>query len=131
MEPKNLKLGWTVSETIGIAIVNPRGLKSMNVIAKSIFSSETGSIDIRRYSIEILGAVEGASKAFAEEILSRNITTPDYESWQYSEVIDIVYRNGEYILYLTGNGQGLIDQDLWITFKRGVERICNGLKAFL
>lgn len=98
---------------------------------KSIFGDEVGSIDIRRYSIEITGAIEHASKAFAEEILSRKITTPDYESWQYFEVIDIVYRNGEYILYLTGNGQGLIDQDVWMTFKRGVEKICNGLKAFL
>lgn len=130
MEPKQLKLGWTVSETIGVAVVNPRGLKSMNIITKNIFGNEAGSIDIRRYSIEIVGAVESAAKAFAEEILSKKIATPDYESWQYFDVIDIVYRNGEYILYLTGNGRGLIDPDLWMTFKKDVEKICR-MKAFL
>jgi len=131
MSDKNLKLGWTVSETIGIAVVNPRGVSSMKAIPKFYFHNEGGGIDIRRYSIEIIGNPESAAKAFAEGILSKKDLKPGYDTWQYCDVIDIVYTDNKYYVSLTGNGLGLIDQDVWMSFKKNVQTICNDLKAFL
>lgn len=131
MSAKELKLGWTVSETIGVAIVNPRGVNSMKAIPRFNFKNEQGGIDIRRYSIEITGSVEGAASAFAKAILDRTTNRNQNEHWTYCDIIYVNYDGGVYRLHLNEDGDGLIDPDIWSAFKKHVEKICNDLKAFL
>lgn len=125
MEPKNLKLGWTVSETIGVAVVNPRGVTGMKAVSAFNFQNEHGGIEIRQYSIEITGSTESAAKAFAEEILSKK------KPQSYFNVIRVDVENNKYTITLGKGGTGLISPEVWAEFKKNVERICNDLKAFL
>ena len=125
MSAKELKLGWTVSETIGVAVVNPRGVTGMKAIPKFNFQSDKGGIEIRQYSIEITGSTEAAAKAFAEEILSKK------SAQSYFNVIRVDVKDNKYTIALGKGGSGLISPEVWAEFKKNVERICNDLKAFL
>lgn len=103
------KIGWMVSESIGVSVVNPKVV--MKAIPRFTFGNEQGEIDIRQYSITITGSHEAAAKAFAEAILSRGTGSQNSE-WSYC-------------------GVGIVSPIDWDAFKKNVERICNGLKAFL
>jgi hypothetical protein len=131
MSDEKLKLGWTMYETIGVAVVNPRAVNG--IISREIFGNARGSIELRRHSIEIQGAVEIAARAFAEDILSsRKSPEPlDTSSWRYLSLIEVTHDEGIYVINLTENGQGLIDPNLWIVFKTMVEKICNNLTVFI
>ena len=138
---KELKLGWTVHEVIGVAVVNPRGITNATVRRGSVFGDENGKIDIRRWSIEISGSHEAAARAMAEEILKYKPTRLDarsvnelpdnYHVWDYERVVQVTRRNGHFTIDLTVDGKGLIDPEVWTLFKTKVEKICNTLKAFL
>lgn len=128
-ETKELKLGWVVSETIGVAIVNPRATGMAKALPRHVFENENGGIDIRRYSIEIFGQHEAAAKAMAEELLKHK--TGSNHSWNYMGVIECEEYLGRFIIRLTEKGEGIIDPEVWATFKKNVEKICNDLKAFL
>jgi hypothetical protein len=139
-ETKELKLGWTVHEVIGVAVVNPRATRAA-VVSRNIFGDDRGRIDIRRWSIEIHGSLEAAARAFAEEVLKYKPTSLDarivaelpdnYHAWDYERVIQVTRRNGHFTVDLTQDGVGLIDPEVWAAFKTKVEKICNTLKAFL
>lgn len=126
---KELKVGWTVSETIGVAIVNPRAVAGMKAIPKYIFDNADGGIEIKRYSISIYGDREAAAKAMAEEIL--NHKTGSNHDWNYMGVIVAEEYLGKFSIKLTENGEGIVDPEIWLTFKKNVEKMCNDLKAFL
>jgi hypothetical protein len=128
-ETKELKLGWTVSETIGVAIVNPRAMGVAKALPKYVFENAEGGIDIRKYSIELFGRHEAAAKAMAEELLKHK--TGSNHSWNYMGVVEGEERLGQLSITLTQNGLGLIDPEVWAAFKKNVEKMCNDLKAFL
>lgn len=129
---KELKLGWTVSETIGIAVVNPRAVAGVKAIPKYIFDNEEGGIEIRRYSIHIFGNPEAAAKAMAEELLKRrDASVPSACTWDYMKVIEVTRTGTTFSVNLTDDGLGLIDPEVWAPFKKNVEKITNKLVAFL
>ena len=132
-ENKELKLGWVVSETIGVAIVNPRGVNGMKAIPKFVFGDENGYIEIRRYSIQIVGSLEAAAKAMVEKELlpRRDATSPSPASWDYMKVIEVTRTGTTFKIDLTDDGLGLIDPEIWATFKKSVEKMSNDLTAFL
>lgn len=137
-ESKPLKLGWVVHEVIGQAIVNTRAMGK--AIPRHIFENEKGGIEIRRYSIQIFGDHEAAALAMAEELLKHKAgLTPtvimglpeDHDAWNYMKVVEATRHNKTYTINLTDDGLGLIDPEVWSTFKKSVEKITNKLTAFL
>lgn len=131
-EPKQLKLGWVVHEVIGVAVVNPRAVAGVKAIPGYIFENEKGGIEIRRYSIQIFGDHEAAALAMAEELLPRrDASSPSPASWDYMKVIEVTRTGTIFSINLTDDGLGLIDPEVWATFKKNVEKITNKLTAFL
>lgn len=106
----------------------------MKAIPKYFFHNENGSIEIRRFSIEIEGSLEGAARAFAEEILKNKQIygeTAPLNRWDYMSVIRVEHIDSKYTLTLLEAGQGLIDPEVWANLKKDVEKICNNLTVFL
>lgn len=128
-ETKELKLGWTISETIGVAIVNPRAMGAVKALPRHVFENENGGIDIRRFSIEIFGRHEAAAKAMAEELLKHK--SGSNHDWNYMGVIIAEEYLGRFTIKLSEKGEGIIDPEVWLTFKKNVEKMCNDLKVFL
>ena len=133
MSDQPLKLGWTVHEVIGIAVVNPRALSGAAGMPKELFGDNRGYIEVRSYSIEINGALEAAALAFAEDILKSKRWAGDVpnDRWRYHNVIEVRRDQNVFTVNLTEQGLGLIDPDLWASFKKSVEKICNDLPAFI
>ena len=125
------KLGWSCSEIIGMAIVNPHG--TVAALIQRVFASETGTLMIIGLPV-MTGTVEGAALAFANEILDRNIPTNDtglriYRNAEDTELIGVRRENGTYVLYYLE--PHLFQGDEWVRFKSAVEKICNGLTVFM
>lgn len=145
-DEKKLKLNWTVHETIGPAIVNARGIaqgSSSAIVGSSYippiysrrfnisrFDSETGSIRISPYCIEIFGELNGAAYALAKDILSHKFPYNPNEGINYSDAIVVKRDGSKFYLELGPTGQGIFNPDLWPIFKARVEKLCNDLSAF-
>jgi hypothetical protein len=104
----------------------PRG-STVKAVPRIYLSSETGSIEIRQYSFTIRGSVEGAALAMAEDILKKKKENPQAQSHYYM-AIDVFNRDNEIIL---GINSVPYDKEVWDTFKKNVEKICNNLTAFI
>ncbi len=120
--------GWTITETIGIAVVNTRAVSNAIRATRFHFKNEKGSLFIDRYSIIIEGQIEAAAVAFAEDVLKNAKINPDLN---YLNIIGASIENGKYTLTLLEQGLGIIDPDVWLTFKSNVESICNNLTVFI
>jgi hypothetical protein len=126
-----LKLGWTVSETIGMAIVNPRAVSALR--GKFVFSSETGTLTITDLPV-ITGAVEGAALAFANDVLEAKMPANStdlriYRNREMLELIGVRRENSTYVLYYLE--PDLFQGEDWVRFKAAVEKICNDLTIFI
>lgn len=125
------KIGWTISETIGISIINPRATTGYR--RKYIFSSETGTLTIVGLPV-ITGALEGAAIALVNDILEAKMHDSStnlriYKNQEGVELIGVRRENGTYVLYYLE--PHLFQGDGWIRFKVAVEKICNGLTIFM
>lgn len=100
----------------------------MKAFPRIIFSHKESSIAIRDHLITIVGKIEDVAVAFAEDILKRKRANPDYTLFDYM-AIDVVIENGEVILRLWS--QDSLDKQSWNLLKKGVEKICNNLTAFM
>lgn len=101
----------------------------MKAIPRQIIEKDESGIEIRRYSIHIFGQHEAAAKAMAEEVL--NHKSGSNHSWNYMGVIEGEECLGKFSIKLTESGENLIDPNVWLSFKKNVEKMCNDLKAFL
>lgn len=127
-EPKQLKLGWVVSETIGVAIVNPRATAGMKAIPRISLTHKSTTIEIRDTSITIDGVIEEAAMALADYILKDMKRDPNIK-WRAYRAIE-AYVIDDKIL-INPRVQNAMDAERWALLKKETEKICNNLRAFM
>lgn len=127
-ETKQLKLGWSVSETIGVAIVNPRAMAGMKALPRITLTYRNTTIVIRNDSIIIDGIMEEAAMALADHILAemKRDTSVLYRSYGAIEVYVI---DGQVVI--NPKVQNVMDTDRWALLKKETEKICNNLRFFM
>lgn len=127
-EPKQLKLGWVVSETIGVAIVNPRAVAGVKALPRITLTYKNTTIEIRDTSISIDGVIEEAAMALADYILKDMKRDPNVK-WRAYRAIE-AYIIDDKIL-INPRVQNVMAEDQWLLLKKETEKICNNLKAFM
>jgi hypothetical protein len=103
----------------------------MKALPRYSFDHNGSSVEIRRDSIKIVGKIEDAAFAMAEELLKRGKTEATTH-WEYpwsGPVMQAHLREGKYSIELLKIAA--IDAENWKIFKSDVEKICNKLKAFM
>lgn len=101
------------------------------------FRSEQGAVEISRGRVTIFGSLEGAAKAFAEELLSKNLAKATYfrnpSEWTYFETVwaTCTSENNKYTYTIDLLMPEAMDEATWKDFKKYVEKICNNLTAYL
>lgn len=128
MEEKRLKLGWVVSETIGVAIVNPRGLTGMKASPWITLIYRGTTLRIRDNAVTVDGTMEEAAMALAERILqdARRDDSIKYFSYRAIEAYVI---DGQIVI--NPKTQNIMEPQDWDLLKKETEKICNNLKAFM
>ena len=127
-ETKQLKLGWTVSETIGVAIVNPRAVTGVKALPRITLTYKDTTIEIRDTSIIIHGVMEEAAMALADHILTDWKRDPKIQFRTY-RAIEAYEIEGKILINPRVNG--IMDADRWDLLKKETEKICNNLRAFM
>lgn len=127
-EAKQLKLGWTVSETIGVAIVNPRAVAGVKALPRITLTYKNTTIEIRNDSITIDGVMEEAAMALADYILTDWKRDPKIQFRTY-RAIEAYEIEGKILINPRVNN--IMDPERWVLLKKQTENICNNLKAFM
>lgn len=130
MDEKKLKLGWTVSETIGVAIVNPRASHSARALPQITLTYKGATLIITDNAITITGTIEEAAMALADHIL-KDVKRMDaigakYFSYRSMEVYLI---DGNVVL--NPKVLNIMEPGDWDFLKKSTEKICNNLKVFM
>ena len=129
-ERKKLKLGWVVSETIGMAIVNPRGLTGMKASPWITLTHKGTTVRIRDNSVIIDGSIEEAAMALAEHILKDIERASDFNANYFSyRSIEVYVIDGQIVI--NPKTQNIMEPGDWALLKKSTEKICNSLKAFM
>jgi hypothetical protein len=128
-EAKELKLGWTVHEVIGVAIVNPRAVAGVKALPRIVLTYKNTTITIRNDSVIIDGVMEEAAMALADHILKEiKRAAPEVKYFSF-RAIEAYVIDGK--ILVNPKIQNAMDADQWALLKRETEKICNNLKAFM
>lgn len=128
-DPKQLKLGWTISKTIGVAVVNPRAASAMRKSLGIVLSYKGSTLTLQKDSIKIEGSIEEAAMALAEHILEDKKNNPDIKYFSYIS-IEAYLIEDEVFLNPKIKAQHY-DMAQWDLLKQETEKICNKLTAFM
>jgi|SRR5579864_8017552 len=128
-ENKQLKLGWTVHEVIGMAIVNPRAVAGVKALPRIVLTYKNTTITIRNDSIIIDGIMEEAAMALADHILTdMKRAAPEVKYFSY-RALEAYVIDGKIVV--NPKILNAMDPERWELLKRETEKICNNLKAFM
>jgi hypothetical protein len=118
----NLKLGWTVYETIGMGIINPRALSCI------ILTYRSTTITIKDLSVTIEGTTEEAAMALADHILKDMKRDANIKYFSYRSIEAYLIEGN---VVVNPKIQNVMDSKQWDILKKETEKICNNLKAFM
>lgn len=130
MDEKKLKLGWTVHETIGVAIVNPRALTGMKASPWITLTHKGTTIKITDTSVTIDGTIEEAAMALAEYILDyiKRLKGSDTNYFSFRSIEAYVIDGN---VLVNPKIQNIMEPGDWELLKKSTEKICNNLKVFM
>lgn len=128
MSEKQLKLGWTVHEVIGVAIVNPRAVAGVKALPRITLTYKNTTIVIRNDSVTVDGIMEEAAMALADYILTDMKKDPSIK-WRSYRAIEAYVIEGKIVI--NPKVENIMDAERWALLKKETEKICNSLKAFM
>lgn len=130
MNEKKLKLGWVVSETIGVAIVNPRASHSARALPQITLTYKGATIIITDNAITITGTIEEAAVALAEYVLDyiKRVQGSDTKYFSFRSIEAYIIDDK---VVLNPKVLNIMEPGDWDFLKKSTEKICNNLKVFM